>query len=53
MNKDKAAESDATESNKAGRRHYIAPAVTDFFQPIVALGTTLSDGCATPKPPKH
>jgi hypothetical protein len=54
MNQDKAAEADTTERNKAQRRPYEAPAVTDFFQPIVALGTTNTNGCATPRrPPKH
>lgn len=59
MNQDKAAETDTTERDRAPRRPYEAPVVTDFFQPIVALGTTATLGCATPrrpsdgKPPKH
>lgn len=53
METDKEPESVTTESTKTGRRHYVAPAVTDFFQPVVALGSQVSDGCATPKPPKH
>lgn len=36
------------------RRAYEAPAVRDFFQPLVVLGTATSTfACATPKPPKH
>lgn len=52
MSKAKAAESD-TENPQTGRRQYVAPTVTDFFQPVVALGTTVTDFCAAPKPPKH
>lgn len=53
MNNQKAAERDPTESEQKGRRRYEAPTVTDFFQPVVALGTTVTDFCAAPKPPKH
>ncbi|MEI9939903.1 MAG: hypothetical protein WDO69_22005 [Pseudomonadota bacterium] len=53
MNKHPAADSDTTDSPKAERRPYVAPTVTDFFQPIVALGSTPTDLCAAPKPPKH
>ena len=52
MNQDKAAEADTTD--KGLRRPYEAPTVTDFFQPIVALGTNASTvACATPRRPKH
>jgi hypothetical protein len=53
MKKDKAPEADVVQGDKGGRRPYVAPTVTDFFQPVVALGTNFSDGCATPKPPKR
>jgi hypothetical protein len=59
MNQDEAAETDTTERDKTQRRPYEAPAVTDFFQPMVVLGTIATAGCATPrrpsdgKPPKH
>ena len=52
MNQAKA-ENDTTESEQTVRRPYVAPTVTDFFQPVVALGTTVTDFCAAPKPPKH
>jgi len=36
------------------RRAYEAPAVKDFFQPLVVLGSTPQGiNCATPKPPKR
>jgi len=36
------------------RRAYEPPAVRDFFQPLVVLGTATSTfACAAPKPPKH
>lgn len=39
---------------RAERRPYEAPAVKDFFQPLVVLGTTTQTfACAAPKPPKH
>jgi len=53
MNKDKEAEGQTTEGEKPARRRYVAPTVTDFFQPVVALGTNFTLGCAAPKPPKH
>jgi hypothetical protein len=59
MNQDKAAETDTPERDEAQRRPYDAPSVTDFFQPVVALGTTETTICATPrrpsdgKPPKR
>jgi len=53
MNKDKSAENEATESDKTVRRPYTAPTVSDFFQPVVALGSTVTTLCAAPKPPKH
>jgi hypothetical protein len=53
MNQDKVAEGDSSESTEPVRRPYVAPAVTDFFQPVVVLGTDGADGCAAPKPPKH
>jgi len=41
-------------AGRGERRPYEAPAVKDFFQPIVVLGTgTQLAACATPKPPKH
>jgi hypothetical protein len=52
MNQDKAAETDTPERGDAQRRPYEAPTVADFFQPIVALGTTDTDLCATPRRPK-
>ena len=53
MNKDKAAEGETTANDKAPRLPYVAPTVTDFFQPVVALGSTPTDLCAAPKRPKH
>lgn len=53
MNKDNAAQGEKTKTELNGRRPYVAPTVSDFFQPVVALGTTTTDGCAAPKPPKH
>ena len=38
------------------RRVYEPPTVRDFFQPLVVLGTTMTNGgaCqATPRAPKH
>jgi len=49
-------EAESAELPRGERRPYEAPAVKDFFQPLVVLGTSVSsDGieCATPKPPKH
>jgi hypothetical protein len=50
-------EEETAEQPRAGRRAYEAPAVRDFFQPLVVLGTANPDpiNCtgATPKPPKH
>jgi hypothetical protein len=51
MNQDKTAETDTPEPDEAQRRAYEAPTVTDFFQPIVALGTTPTDLCAAPRRP--
>jgi hypothetical protein len=54
MTKDEMAEAAAREGDKTHRRHYEPPTVTDFLQPIVALGTTVTTfQCATPRPPKH
>jgi hypothetical protein len=53
MSKDKAAEAETLETAKPERRPYVAPTVTDFFQPVVALGTNTTVGCAAPRPPKH
>jgi hypothetical protein len=53
MNKAKTVERDTLEGEQTARRQYVAPTVADFFQPVVALGTTTSDFCAAPKPPKH
>jgi len=53
MTHDKSAESDTTENGQKGRRQYVAPTVSDFFQPVVALGTIVTDFCAASKPPKH
>lgn len=40
-----------------GRRAYEAPAVRDFFQPLVVLGSVPTVGVvcdsAKPRPPKH
>jgi hypothetical protein len=51
MNEHEVAENDTTGSDKTPRRPYEAPTVTDFFQPIVALGTGNSTDCATPRRP--
>jgi len=53
MNKDNPADSNKMGTELKTRRPYAAPTVSDFFQPVVALGTTTTDGCAAPKPPKH
>ena len=52
MNNYEPSESDTIENEQPERRPYQAPTVTDFFQPLVALGTTNTDLCAAPKPPK-
>ena len=45
---------ESTEQPRSERRPYEAPAVRDFFQPLVVLGTATSTfACAAPKPPKH
>jgi len=47
-------EQESAEGQAKARRPYEPPAVRDFFQPLVVLGTgTSTFGCATPKPPKH
>jgi hypothetical protein len=46
----------SAEEPRLERRAYEPPAVTDFFQPLVVLGTSavpVTGACATPKPPKH
>ena len=53
MNEHKPVEGEPTSNEKTSRRPYVAPTVTDFFQPVVALGTTFTTICAAPKPPKH
>lgn len=53
---DKMAENGSAELKREARRTYVAPTVSDFFQPVVVLGTTGSmelGTCATPRPPKH
>ncbi len=47
----KSTETETTESPR--RRPYAPPTVSDFFQPLVTLGTVTTDGCATKRPPKH
>lgn len=49
-------EDGAVEQRSTNRRPYEAPAVKDFFQPLVVLGSgppTIGVECASPKPPKH
>jgi len=53
MDNDNAPESNTTEGKKTGRRPYVAPAVSDFFQPVVALGSLVPEHCAAPKRPKY
>jgi len=55
MTDEKKIDEETAEQPRAGRRAYEAPAVRDFFQPLVVLGTASPDpiNCATPKPPKH
>jgi hypothetical protein len=56
MTDDNKIEDGAAEQPSMNRRAYEAPAVKDFFQPLVVLGTgpaTVGFDCATPKPPKH
>jgi len=45
----------AASNSDAPRRSYEPPAIRDFLQPLVVLGTNAGTtlDCATPKPPKH
>jgi hypothetical protein len=46
---------EAKSAERTKRRPYVAPTVGDFFQPLVVLGTDVTEfGCphARPKPPK-
>ena len=54
MTDDNKIEGQPAQDRAAERRVYEAPAVRDFFQPLVVLGTgTSTFECAAPKPPKH
>jgi len=56
MTSENETEIEPAEQLRGERRVYEAPAVKDFFQPLVVLGTSVAsdaDTCATPKPPKH
>jgi hypothetical protein len=56
MTDDTNLENESAKEQHSERRAYEAPAVRDFFQPLVVLGTgpaVITGVCATPKPPKH
>ena len=56
MTDDTKLENGPAEEQRSERRPYEPPAVKDFFQPLVVLGTgasPITGVCATPKPPKH
>ena len=54
MDDEKVTKATGTESVEATRRPYVPPTVSDFFQPLVTLGTSvLTEGCSSRRPPKH
>ena len=56
MTDDTKLENESPKEQRSERRAYEAPAVRDFFQPLVVLGTGAAPAtgfCATPKAPKH
>jgi hypothetical protein len=55
MTSEKPGETNAPEGQKAERRPYVAPTVSDFLQPVVALGSNGQTALCIAKgrPPKH
>jgi len=53
VNEDQATKSEPTDEKNSERRRYEPPKVTDFFQPVVALGSIPVEFCAARKPPKR